>query len=248
MHSNFLSSSPAATQQKERERERKEMDLTSADHHAAAASTCPGCLSSTWLQDSTSPLLWCLALVLDRQSCMASCLVDSQRFQTQWVPGWSLLFMSFLIALIGIPMCSAPRHKPGRARLCWNSLELCSQSTSALNVALKPLVWERTESEGRNSKLLESSVNVAAVGMACRKPVDIMKMCTHAPPKQLWCTISTVCSLGFNGSVSQSFQTHNVQWFSIWTGELHPGFYWSLQLCHFAECIVGAPSAASERC
>lgn len=225
------------------------MDLTPADHHAAAASTCPGCLSSTWLQDSTSPLLWCLALVFDRQSCMASCLVDSQRFQTQWVPGLSLFFMSFLIALIGIPMCSAPRHKPGRARLCWNSLDLCSQSTSALSVALKPLVWDKRSRKDGTPNFWRPVWTWLLLGWRFADQLTSWRCALMHPPKQLGCTISTVCSLGFIGSVSQSFQTHNVEWLSIWTGELHPGLYWSLQLCHFAECIVGAPSAASEeRC
>lgn len=177
MHSNFLSSSPAATQQKERERERKEMDLTSADHHAAAASTCPGCLSSTWLQDSTSPLLWCLALVLDTQSCVASCLVDSQRFQTQWVPDFSLLFRCWTSMFWLESPCVARRHTTLAVQDCVGTVWTCVHKAPQLST------WLWTHTFGTNSvgmTELQTSEDQAVVGMACRKPLDILKTCTHA--------------------------------------------------------------------
>lgn len=172
MHGNFLSSSPAATQQKERERERKEMDLTPADHHAAAASTCPGCLSSTWLQDSTSPLLRCLALVLDTQSCMASCLVDSQRFQ-------SSAFCSFVEPQCSDwnPPCVMHRHATPAVQDCVGRVWTCVHKAPQLST------WLWTHTFGTNSvgmTELRASEDQAVVGVACRKPVDILKTCTHA--------------------------------------------------------------------
>lgn len=224
MHSNFLSSSPAATQQKERERERKEMDLTSADHHAAAASTCPGCLSSTWLQDSTSPLLWCLALVLDTQSCVASCLVDSQRFQTQWVPDFSLLFRCWTSMFWLESPCVARRHTTLAVQDCVGTVWTCVHKAPQLST------WLWTHTFGTNSvgmTELQTPEDQAVVGMPCRKPLDILQTRTHACRGNKWNHLNTQAALTIDELLRRCWINGEVPWWAAHTysGRYHTGFY-----------------------
>lgn len=71
---------------------------------------------------------------------MVSSLVDCQMFPDSVAPRLLFVDMLHLSVLIGITKCKATRPKTGHARLRRDSLDLCSQSTSALSVAL--YVWD----------------------------------------------------------------------------------------------------------